>query len=234
MKKFNLFLIVSFFTFLSCSDNDTQFEETQNLKEKQNEFSYRLTFSEQINNIYNNIIGEKNLTNQLIIANSLSPEEKYAIWQLKLQNFKDFNSLNNNQNEFINKLQTLITEDLFTNEASRISFNNSQIQTLYNESITLFGNDLGHYLLTNVENSNQTLDKIYGNSNYPPSNVSVNQTIEACNCSANSHCTRLTGVSWIGLSWEYGTCNGGSCYRRSIAILSFEIWESSDNKRCTY
>ena len=106
---------------------------------------------------------------------------------------------------------------------------------LMSKSMQLFGENLGYYLLTKFENTNQTLDKL--DINNDKVNISImgpEQAISACDCTKDSNCRRLTGVSIWGFSWENGRCSEDSCYRETVHVFGYTLWESSDNGKCEY
>lgn len=219
MKNLSIFTFILFSTLiLSSCENELSHYSTKS----KNDFS----------ELYNNILDIDNLNQQLYVANSLSATEKYNLWQLKLNNFLFENDLNNDQIDFIKKLKDIIKPDLFIDKNNREAFNENFKNRLLDESKQLFGNELGTYLLRKFENSNQTLAKLDKKSK------SISKTgfapVSACDCSGDSECTRLTGISIFGLSWEYGECGGDDCYRESTHFLGFTLWESSDNGMCEY
>ena len=212
-----LFLAV---TFYSCEDEST------------NDIIFNEKSFTDYNSLYNDIIAIESLDEQLIVADGLSSIEKYTMWQLKLENFMSINQLNYDQTQFVNRLISEISLDLFENEAERRSFNENKKDNLMDESKQLFGNELGHYLLTKFENSNQTIDKLGTNKS---STVVKNfHAISNCDCSKDGHCYRLTGIGIDGIAWEYGVCSDDDCYRESVHVFGYKLWESSDNGKCQY
>lgn len=138
--------------------------------------------------------------------------------------------MSTHQIEVINKLKQNITVDNLEKRTTK------KVQAIADalmlEVKQNFGNDLGYYLLSKFENSNQTIEKI---SQLDPEELSLkNQTVRACDCEADNECTRLTGVSigpgGLGLNWEYGKC-GGTCY---VETYFFGLWESSNTGRCSF
>jgi hypothetical protein len=204
---------------VSC-ENDTQLDSIENQKSL-NDFTI----------LYNDILSVSDLNEQLIIANSLSSVEKYNLWQLKLDNFLNSNDLDGNQIRFVNKLKNIISMDLFENEDTREHFNLKLKNDLHLESKSLFGEELGSYLLKKFENANQTLDRLQIKSDAKSFNP---EPIEHCDCTKDGDCVRITGISITGLSWEYGTCQFDTCVRNNLHIFGFEIWESDDNGECKY
>lgn len=182
--------------------------------------------------LYEEIVSIESLDEQLIVVNGLSSIEKYNMWQLKLDNFKSNNQLNDNQTQFIDKLKAEISLDLFEDESVRTFFDKNQKESLMKESIQLFGIELGNYLLTKFENVNQTLDKLGYNESLET--VKNFDAISSCDCTKDGDCYRLTGLGFDGLAWEYGVCSNDDCYKETVHVFGYTLWESSDNGKCQY
>lgn len=225
MKNLKItFAVLSMF-FLSCDNEsiiDNETKESISLKEKSITSSKKNVPS----NLYYEIVDLDDTTEQLLVASSLSPENMYDLWLIKIADFKENNNLNKNQIEFLTNFERELSPKIFNDSPERKKFDISQKMTLAKK---LFGENEGWYFLTKVENINHRIEKIKTNNNAKYD--TGGGTIEACDCTKNSDCTRITGIGIDGVSWEYGTCSGESCYRETYF---FGMFESSDNTRCVY
>lgn len=212
--------------------NEIYYKNT-NLKENISNIINRI--NQKDINIYQNIISLNDLEEQRLAFATLNPSQRYNVWMLKLENFKNNNSLSQEQNTFIYELQSELKVELFTdikeNNSEKINFKVKRKEYYLNKAIALFGINEGKYLLTKIENINQTIDKLKsGLILNSLSGKKAPDPIRSCDCEKSSECVRLTGVSWIGLSWEYGTCPSGGCYVQ----VYLGIWESDNRGRCSY
>ncbi len=226
---FKLTLALALFFVLSCEKeeltNDT------NISLNANNPSITNKTNQNDIEIYKSIISLNDLEEQRLAFATLNPSQRFSVWMLKLDNFKKNNSLNKVQSNFINELQSELKVSLFTdnndNNNEKINFKATRKEYFLNKAISLFGVNEGRYLLTKVENINQTIDKL---NNGIIANKFAGPGLRSCNCEGNSECVRLTGISIWGISWEYGTCPSGGCYVQ----VYLGIWESDNTGRCSY
>lgn len=232
---FNLIVLFSILlTTFSC-DNDSLSTENNDLRNTNN-FKIDKKIKPEDILLYNSII-ELNFDEQRVALTTLNPNQRYNIWLLKLQNFKENNLLNKNQLNLINDLQSDLNEKLFTNNdeknKEKLIFLNEKRDFYLNKAIELFGKNEGIYLLTKIENINQTIikikDKIKTDKVTQNSSNSKN-AVRSCNCEKDRECIRLTGVGLDGFSWEWGTCTNSNCYVQ----VYFGLWESDNIGRCIY
>lgn len=191
----------------------------------------KLSSSAKLN--YKTIIDLNNTKSQNLATYSLNPTEINEIWQLKLENFEKNNKLNSRQQDFISKLKSVINSELFTqNSDYRKYFLQNEKDKFMIEAKKLFGENEGWYLLTKIENINQRFEKNKllkenENSRLPGG---PGGEIRACDCDNTPDCKRITGLGWISISWEYGTCSNSTCYVETF----LGIWESDNDGRCVY
>lgn len=219
-----LLMCLSFLIYLnSCSNEEVDNDklETNNIEALESRLSL-----DEMDKLYNSIIQIQDLDEQRLVASALISEDKYSLWQCKLNNFISKNNLNVTQIQFINDLKADLKEEIFVeNSIARKSFILNKKEFYMTKAKSLFGDKEGWYLLTKVENINHSLSKISAGGGGPGGGP-----ISACNCEDDGECVRLTGVSWVGLSWEYGTCANSTCYVESY----FGIWESDNDGKCSY
>lgn len=225
MKKiFFYFFSICLTIFFNSCDNEIN-EQESGLKS--NSVSARMCQNE-IAALYQTIIAKVDVDDQILAASTLSSEDKYSLWIHKLDEFSGKNSLSSEQNLFIENLKSELNEDLFLeNSDARNRFIDERSSILMESAKDLFGDNEGWYLLTKVENINHRIDRF--NNGFTINNEEGG-VLRACNCAGDSGCRRITGVSIVGFSWEYGTC-GGSCYAREYF---WGLWESDDDGRCRY
>lgn len=220
-----MFCLTLLFSFNSCSNDGTSNDElgnsnTTNVTARQS--------AEEIVQTYNSIIEINDTGEQRLVASALSSEDKFSLWQYKLDNFKNNNNLSVAQINFINDLKRDLTELVFVeNSDARKEFILNKKNEYMTNAKLLFGENEGRYLLTKVENINHRIEKITADNN----RVVSGGPIRKCDCESNSECWRLTGVSVWGLSWEYGNCSNNTC---TVEVYLFGLWESSNIGRCTY
>lgn len=159
---------------------------------------------------------------------SYSTSVQAQLWQHKLANFENNNTLTEQQAVFIDTLQVLMTASNMDNIRSEtpnpgLVAGAARLQT---EAVNLFGQKEGWYLLNRFENINQTLTK----SNFPVSSISTD-SITDCDCNSDSDCWRITGIAIWGVTWERGECTSATCYQES---WFWGLWESSDNMICSF
>jgi hypothetical protein len=215
MKKFIFFVVLT--VLLSC-ESDQQITNSEANVSFSNE---RLAGED----IYYDIIENEDVFLQKQIASSYSAEEILRIWQIKLNVFKRENLLNSDQILLIDELLSELTSAHFTEGAVRDDFYNGRNDYYLSSAIDLFGENEGWYLLTHVENINHRV------AHFQRLGFTLVDTIEPCNCSKDSHCRRINGVSLGGISWETGRCGGVTCYR---PVYLFGLIESDNNARCSY
>ena len=145
-------------------------------------------------------------------------------WIVKIENYRINNELSSEQSTFLTDLEYDISPQIFQKGEAR---NNFDFNGRLLEAQRLFGENEGWYFLNKVENIHHAIARV-GHDTSLVDGGSENP-IEACQCNKNSNCVRITGASLSSLSWQYGTCNSGGCYRPS-----FWFWESSNNGRCKY
>lgn len=210
MKKTFLTLIILLFI-SSCertSDNNLNVSDIKN------------------NSLFEKITKLDNTLEQEIVATSLNPNEIHKLWLAKIDNYLDNNIVTTDQKNFLEKLKRDLKPSLFVaNSEYRNSFDFSQREI---EAKKVFGENEGYYFLTKVENINQRIEKIKNNETNNRE-AEPDPVIEACNCVKSSECSRIVGIGLDGISWENGTCNAGTCYRKS-----FLWWESDNNRICVY
>lgn len=214
------------YSFYSCSNDETSNDElgnsnTTNITARQS--------AEEIAKTYTSIIEINDLSDQTLIASALSSEDKFSLWQYKLDNFKNNNNLNIEQINFINHLKIDLNENVFVeNSVAKNEFILNKKDTYMTNAKLLFGEKEGEYLLTKVENINHRIERIVTGNNRLDSGIGG--PIKNCNCENDSECWRWTGVSVWGLSWEYGTCSNVTCYQEVYLF----VWHSNNDGRCTY
>lgn len=229
LKTFSLKTLILSTCCILLFNNCSNDEPEKNKLNDNNSFIVNSKLSlDEIKDVYNNIIKIDDTDEQVLAASTLSPEEKLALWEYKLQNFKSNNNLNQAQNDFVNELLSVLTEKHFVaGSAERTEFLNNLSSNYMSRARDLFGQNEGWYLLTKVENINHRIDRFNNN------NGSINVEsggIRACNCEPNDTCARINSVSVWGIGWEYGRCGGG-CYVREYF---WGLWESDDTGRCNY
>lgn len=207
--------LITLITIFSC-ETDEVFQEEKNVLQ-----------NSEFQRLYEDILAIDDLTEQKIILSTFDSETQSALWQIKLNNFIKNNDLSDTQLEVINELKVIMNSDNFT-KIKKDNKLRQRVKNLNAKVINSFNKNVGWYLLNKFENINQTLAKIDKKSNNT-SNVESRST-RACNCEQNDSCARITGISIIGLSWEYGTC-GGDCY---VPRYFFGLIESDDTGRCSY
>lgn len=234
MKQFKISILSALFLtfgatmFWSCSNEDEGQSSSAFVKREMSDWSEFLE-------IYNSIISLENTSDQKLAFAVLTPNERLGVMKLKFINFRDNNTLNEEQLAFVNEVYDLLRVELFTeNHSERIHFIEEESENYMERSKSLFGEDEGWYLLAQVENINQRIDILNSGGVYNTSQSDGNPPISACDCAKSSECKRITGVAiglrQFSLEWEYGTCPYGDCYVRSF----FGLWESSNNGRCSY
>lgn len=225
MKRISTLLLASLLltAIISCEKDNL---ETSENKTKNSIEIFNRTSQENLD-FYDSIVALDTEDQKLVFA-TLSPKERNEIWHIKLKNFKDKNLLNNDQITFIDELSSELNENLFTNKdiqnSEKLDFIKNRKDYFFNKAKNLFGENEGWYLLTKIENINHAiskLDKLPSGGGGP---------IRSCECEKSRECTRLTGISLDGLSWEYGNCSNGGCYVQ----VYFGIWESDNTGRCSY
>lgn len=199
----NLLFFFFFATLFSCSKDDTTFDLMKNETMK---------FSESEKSTYNEIITLDDLDDQKLALAALTPEERHSIWQQKIINYIENNKNDDEQLKFLHHL-------LYDFDVNAFTFNSKERNELlekkddyYKKSMNLFGNIEGAYFLNNIENINQSVEKIKINNNISLENENlidnnIQRPISPCNCIVNSDCIRLVGFEAWGLSWEYGDCD---------------------------
>lgn len=216
MKKISLVLLCLVATgIVACSEES---EETTGIV-----LSSEIT-ARSISSLYDSIARLEDTEDQLLIASTLTPKQKMDMWQIKLSNFEQNNSLTQQQTDFIEGLKLALQNESLFDERSpeRASF---PAGTYLENAKSLFGVEAGGYLLTRVENINHRLEKI------AESGAIERGPVRSCTCESDGECYRITGVELWGVQWEYGTCPSGGCYVRTYF---FGLWESSNTGRCKY
>lgn len=236
--KFFFFGLITTLLFLSCS-NDQEFSSLETNNKIEN-FKVKARTNEIIL-LYEKIISEDDLVTQKAIVSSFDFETQASLFLLKFDDFKKNNNLNDEQTKFIDYIIEISTP----NNLESVSKKTIEIIDLYNflssESIRLFGENEGWYLINRFENINQSIEKLKKNNN---SSISLNNSLARslsagtdCNCTSDSNCKRLTGFSigpgGLGLQWENGTCNNGGCDIKRYDFYFF-IVESTDKGLCKY
>lgn len=216
LSGFVLLLLLTF-TLTSCENEDLSLIVTENST------SSFMSKTKSSSELYYEIIEITDLTEQILVVSALPPKQILELWKIKIEDFKSTSTLNNTQLQFLVNLESDLKVELFIeNSTYRNSFDFDGKMAI---AKNIFGLNEGQFLLTNVENIQhrsvrQPLELI---------DSGPNQTIESCSCTKNSDCTRLTGISLDGFSWEYGSCEASTCYRQS-----FLWWESKNNQTCKY
>lgn len=210
--------------FISCENVDS-FENSENAFDSKSVVTSTFNSTSNINDLYYQIVELEDTREQMLVASALTAAEMYEMWFVKIDDYKSNNDLNTDQLAFLTNLESILEPNLFIEDSAERE--NFDFEDLMVEAKNVFGENEGEYFLSKVENINHRIAHFY-------SGVIIadpNPTIEACDCNKNSNCTRLTGISIWGLSWEYGTCSTSTCYRETYL---FGLIESSNNKRCTY
>lgn len=223
MKKIFLLLVMTTFA-LSCETDSTQDDLTNhNLKSD----IVKRTVSEY-KQLYDSIVA-LDVDDQMLVFSTLKPDERHLIWNIKLDNFISDNNLNDEQKLFVQELRESLKVEYFTDEdnQAKTDFINNKRDYFINKSKALFGDNEGRYFLTKIENINHAINKL------PNRDEGSKGPLRACNCESSSECYRVTGVSWVGISWEYGNCGNGGCYVPVYNFLVFSC-ESDNTGRCAY
>ncbi len=220
ISKF-LFALIFAGIFASCSDDN----QTNTNAPSSN---FRMS-NQDIERTFKDIISIDDTSEQLFIASALAPDDKLALWQYKFENFKSNNDLNAQQANFIEELQSVLSEQILTTGSpERNAFLRDKSEWYLNQAKHLFGENEGWYLLTKVENINNRIDRINGTTSGKPSSPSG---IKKCECEKDSECKRLTGIGLWGLEWENGSCSNKTCV---IQDWFFGFIESDNDARCVY
>jgi hypothetical protein len=228
MKKQIIKLMsASLFVFIfSCNnENLEQFDDAL-----LNQMENKISSTDEYQRLYEKILLIDDLNEQKITLSSFSFDTQSILWQLKLNNFIKHNNLTNKQLKIINELKNLLTPDNLRGIRNKNNTTLTQkTKMLKTKIINSFEKNIGWYLINKFENINQTLAKI--DLNTVKQTDPNNNTIGDCNCTKNSDCIRLTGISMYGLSWEYGTCQPQTCYSSDGW---FGLFENDNNRVCEY
>lgn len=221
MKKINFIFGALLVLLFSCENPEIEMSESSSTT---NTSTINTISSSNSISLYDEIVKLEDVNEQILVASALSPQEMYELWLVKIDNYKANNRTTNLQLEFFDQLKSILEPNVFIeNSAER---NNIDKENLYTKAVLAFGEDEADYFLNNVENINHRI--AYFASGKVLSNPKI---IEACNCNKNGNCKRITGISVVGISWEYGECMLGDCYRETYF---FRLIESSNTGRCKY
>lgn len=159
MKKVFFIVCASVF-FLSC-DNENLETNSNSLKYKNSDIFAR-TNSENLE-FYDSIVAQET-EDQKLIFSSLTAQDRYTLWLIKLDNFKSNNELNSYQSSFIDELISELRVEMFTDNSDlnsvKLNFINQRKDYYLNRAKALFGENEGWYLLTKIENINHAIAKI--------------------------------------------------------------------------
>lgn len=222
MKKINYFLGVLLIVLFSCENQDIEKNDEDLLT---NIPTFNTISSTNGTSLYDEIVKLEDTNEQMLVASALSPQEIYELWIAKIDNYKVNNRTTNLQLEFFDHLESFLEPNVFIENSTER--NNIDRGNVYSKAILAFGEDEADYFLNNVENINHRIAYFSGSYN---SGIK-NPIIQACNCNKDGNCKRITGVSVGGISWEYGECNHGGCYKETYL---FGWIESSNTGRCQY
>lgn len=215
---------------ISCDNQDTEaYQELEIHLVSSNDDIISNSFKRSdINSLYESIVKIEDTKEQMLVASALTKEEMYGLWLAKIQDYKDNNAMNSNKQLFFQYLMSVLDPELFVeNSEIRQGLDRDK---LYFFAERAFGIDEADYFLNNVENINHRI--AYFNSSYDTTlNPPKSNVVEACECNKDGNCKRITGVSYLGISWEYGSCINETCYRKEYL---FGFYKSSNTGRCQY
>lgn len=224
MKKIKFMLITLLALTFSCeSVESNEIDSKEEVVDTNKIMS--TSSSSNITDLYNQIVGIDDTNEQILVASALTSQQMYEMWLVKINNYRANNSLTTDQMFFLSDLENTLTPNLFVSGSSERT--NFDFDGLMAEAQGLFGDNEGWYFLSKVENINHRIATgVTTGVGFQDSNP-----IESCDCNKNSNCVRLVGISIDGLSWEYGKCNSGGCYRSEYL---WGLYKSSNTGLCTY
>ena len=196
--------------FFSCSSDSNEYTTTDNTTA--NAFTPKTGDSDSLD--FYDIIEIEDLWEQVVVASALSPDAKRQLWQDKLSDYIDNNELNENQINYLNDFrEELNVTELFDQDSEEsISFLNERSGELFNGLTDTLGEAEATYLLTRVENVNQSNDRMYGDIGDP---IDENPTPDTgCDCGGylsgggSIGCVKHGGLLPDGrVNWIFGNCN---------------------------
>jgi len=233
MKKNVLILsliLISLFFNQSCVKQD-------NLDDSSFQIGMKSSIENDYQNLYYKII-KVDIDHQKQVVNSFDYKTQSILFKLKLDNYASNNKLNNKQKQALKKWKSFLTPDnLKKVREKKDKVLSNKIRILKTEILNSFEKNVGWYLINKFENTNQTLAKIKlkkSNSELNTGEPNTNGTkniIRDCDCTKDSNCIRVTGISIWGISWEHGRCTQKTCYSGSGFL---GLFENQNNGLCVY
>ena len=201
--------------FLSCSSDSNEYTTTDNTTA--NALSPKTGDSDSLN--FYDIVEIEDLNEQILVASALSADAKRQLWQDKLSDFTENNELTEQQVNYIVDLREEVNnENIFILDSEeRNNFMNERSEIIIAELSDLLGENDAIYLLTKIENINQSADRITGAIGGPVDEVPA--PANYCNCGGggggDNGCVMFGGYladgrkNWlIGQCQDFGYCPG--------------------------
>lgn len=198
MKKviFGLIASLALFNLISCSDNNEIEENSSNKRISQ-------------------VLNEKNYTTQKIMYSLLNEEEKFKIWNDKIENILQKNNLTKEQSDLIYELKNNISLNLFKNgerNDEREIFKTIFVKNFLKKTVNVFSED---FIVSNFYYITDNSSKVDGGGEFVDlPNCTCNKgSMWSCGgnssfeCKSSNKCTSTTsGCGFFGLFECNGRC----------------------------